>query len=237
MGRGLLQKLSSILAFRVSIEDQDAFTYINQIASTCDISQLILILDGGFIGRSDDNDTGNKSYNFSDLLDTLDDRFTRNLPKATICAFSSFPSAVGKKPYGEYNQGKFPISEVITNKALQKSYKFILHGDYGSVHPFRYETAGGGWVPRVDFLTEDSFYYHRYQRENGGYIKAASEVISDSNYRRIRGVDVWGDQEILAAANNTPNGLSPSHWIAVRINLYITKQYLRLTKGSSYISL
>ena len=160
------------------------------------------------------------------------------MPKAIICSFSSFPSAVGKRPYGGYNTGSFKILEVITNKSLLNKYQFVLHGDYGSVHPKRYETAGGGWIPRIDFLTEEYFFYHRHQRqpEDGGYIRAAKEVISNENYKRIKGIDVWGDNEIAATANENPNGLNPAHWIAVRINLYITKQYLRL-KDRFYISL
>jgi hypothetical protein len=232
-----LQKLSPSLAFRVSIDDEDAFTYITQIASTYDISQLILILDGKFISLNNENDSGDKSDDFTPLLNRITMRLVK-MPKETICSFSSFPSAVGKKPYGGYNEGSFKISEVITNKSLLKKYPFVLHGDYGSVHPYRYDAAAGGWIPRIDFLTEDTFFYHRHKRlpDDGGYIKAAKKVMSNINYRKIKGIDVWGDQEIASAADGIPNGSNPAHWIAVRINLYITKQYLRL-KDQSYISL
>ena len=232
-----LNKLSKYLAFRVSINEPDVITYINQISAMFDMKKLILILDGEFIELDNKRDRGDKSDYFSELLDEFNDNFDAAMPKALICAFSSFPAAVNdnKNIYGEYNSGSFPISEVITNNKLLEDYKYVLHGDYGSVHPIRYE-GGGGWVPRVDFMDNYNFYYHRYQREDDGYITAANEVILDSNYKKIKKIDTWGDQEIEAADIGMPNGRSPSHWIAVRINLYITKQYLRL-KDQSYISL
>lgn len=232
-----LNSLSEYLAFRVSINEPDAIDYINQILAMFDMEKLILILDGEFIELDDKYDTGDKSDYFSVFLDQIDANFDATKLKALICAFSSFPSAVNDSNniYGNYNYGSFPISEIITNNELLKEYKYVRYGDYGSVHPIRYE-GFGRWVPRVDFMDNDKFYYYRYQRDDDGYITAANEVVLDSNYNIINEIDTWGDQEIAAADMGAPNGRSPSHWIAVRINLYITRQYLRL-RGQSYISL
>ncbi len=84
-------------------------------------------------------------------------------------------------------------------------------------------------MPRVDFNRNATFFYYRYRREKGGYISAAKKVIADSNYKSDNS---WGDNEIHDAATGAPNGLSPAHWVAVRINMYITKQYIRLKKYS-----
>ncbi len=221
-----LSKISSNLAFRVDVSEEDLISYLDIINSAFDLSMLILILDGRFIRIDSDSDEGDKSQRFINVLNKL----TRFKTKATICAFSSFPASVVDNGYGKDQDGRFPIAENITYDILKKNNNNIFHGDYGSVHPFRYETAGGTWIPRIDFSTDFKFYYHRYRRGDGGYIKAAKKVINDQNYQIIKDFPSWGDEEIALAAEETPRGLSPSHWIAVRVNLFISKQYLRLKR-------
>ena len=81
------------------------------------------------------------------------------------------------------------------------------------------------------------FFYYRYRRDDGSYPLCAQRIIKDERYKKINSVDVWGDKEILYASKKNPRGKSPSHWIAVRSNLYMTKQYLRLSKLGQYLSL
>lgn len=209
-----LQKLSDCLAFRVGIDDE-VNLYVQEIGKVFDLSKLVLILDAGFI----ESDLPNP---FRTTLDAIPIK----LLKAVICAASSFPKSIAS--YGDQH-GSLRIAEVVATDALQNQYK-VFHGDYGSVHPVRYEARWGGWVPRIDFPSRDMIHYYRYRREKGGYAKAAQKVKSDSNYTAISEFNVWGDLEIKDAAAGHPNGLSPAHWIAVRVNLYITQQFLRLRK-------
>lgn len=220
-----LEKLSPFLAFRVDVHDNELKEYLINIKKACsNTSNLIIILDGGFIsiGAHLDN-----APIFIPKIELINNSFF-NMPKI-VCSFSSFPPYVVMKDYGvDKNIDSFIISEFITEKNLPES---VFGGDYGSVHPIRYKTGGGGtWIPRIDFIFNNKFKYYRYRREEGGYEKAAKGVLLDPEYSSITEIDTWGDQEILAAAGGYPGGLNPSHWISVRINLYITRHYLRLRK-------
>ena len=219
---GKLQDLSNCLAFRVRADDEVG-QYVGEIEKVFNLSKLILILDAGYL-KPDSTDPFPVA-----LLDSV----SKKSPKAVVCAASSFPSSVAD--FGD-EEGNFPIKEVLTTEGLRNHYE-IFHGDYGSIHPVRYEARWGGWVPRIDFPSGNKFYYYRYRREQGGYIKAAKKVKANEHYNKIPEFDVWGDMEIEAAAEGNPNGLSPAHWIAVRANLYMTQQYLRLLKKNPKMSL
>lgn len=219
-----LQEHSNYLAFRVLACDEDLPEYLQNISKYMDFNNLILILDAEFRSIKDAID---KSSIFSPNLSMINVK-----PKAISCAFSSFPESVTRPGYGNDENGAFARSEKITYENLIKgSNADLIHGDYASVHPKRYDTMGGQWIPRIDYLSDTKMHYYRFRRPDGGYEKAASYVFNDSNYQPNKIIKTWGDKEIEAAANGEPNGKSPSHWISVRINLYISKQYTELKGG------
>lgn len=222
-----LFELSEILAFRVS--PQDAISYLHSIKNMgFPLSKIILILDANY---KDHNNPEDKSKDFADTIDEILKDFSTDLPLYVLCAFSSYPSSVTK--IGNEKNGSWERHEKIVFNTLYNKYKDKInlhHSDYSSVHPIRYNTAGGKWIPRIDFLDDNKMHYFRCRREDGGYICAAKQVVSPtSHYSSIKTVDCWGDSEIYAASQGNPNGNAPSHWIAVRINLYITKTLSELT--------
>jgi len=221
-----LKSISPTLAFRVNVDEEDLMTYLETIASVFDMSNLVLILDAEFQKLNDASDTGDRSGQFTDALTQIKSRYS---PKGIACIFSSFPSSVNGV-YGGFDTGDFIISETVTHDKLLTGFKNILYGDYGSIHPKRYN-AFGKWIPRIDNTYGSSrFYYYRQRREAGGYIEAAKKLIKDRRYQKIKEFDTWGDEEIALAAEGTPTGRAPAHWIAVRVNNYITMQYLRVRK-------
>lgn len=222
-----LKSISPTLAFRVGVDEEDLMSYLETISSVFDISNLILILDAEFQKLTDTSDTGDRSGQFAGILTRVQSRYS---PKGVVCIFSSFPSSVNDGVYGNFGTGDFLISEAVTHEKLLSSFKDILYGDYGSIHPKRYN-AFGKWIPRIDNTYNKSrFYYYRQRREEGGYIEAAKKLIKDRRYQKIKEFDTWGDEEIVLAAEGTPTGRAPSHWIAVRVNNYITMQYLRVRR-------
>jgi len=228
-----LLKLSDVLVFRTSIFEDDLLEYVENILQNIDPSKLILILDGEFLSLGDG--VPDKSLIFAKKLKEISDKFPGL--KAIACAYSSFPDSVVRKGYGSVNEGSFPRSEKITRNALKSSLKLnnFFFSDYASTHPKRYFTSGAQWIPRIDFLDNNYMMYYRFKRDNGGYIAAAKRVINDSRYKAIESLDIWGDNEIRSAAGGYPNGLSPSHWISVRINLYISWQFLELKNENQMI--
>jgi hypothetical protein len=121
--------------------------------------------------------------------------------------------------------GEFRIGEVEIFKEVRNISRRVVYSDYGSIHPRRYDDFGR-WTPRIDYPLDDKIFFYRFKQEAGGYVTAAKSVVKDSRYSRIRRLKAWGEEEVAAAAAGEPNGRSPSHWIAVRMNLHITRQLL-----------
>lgn len=222
-----LFKLSDILAFRVPVND--AIAYLEKIVLMgVSLEKIIVILDASY---QEPRGLRDKSVLFTETIEQLIRVFANNMPWCVACAFSSFPDSVTK--YGEDDKGSWPRYEKYTYQALKLKYNDVpglnlKHADYSSVHPYRYDTTGGQWIPRIDFINNDSMRYYRLRREDGGYALVAQKVLADQNYLAIAGLNAWGDNEIAAAGNGTPNGGAPSHWISVRINLYITRMLMEL---------
>ena len=234
-----LGKSFNYLAFRADVFQDETLEYIKNFLSFCKELQshnkIIIILDGKFIPIYR-NDKFNK---FQEKVKEISNIASDKI-HAFVYAFSSFPKSVREKGYnGEDSYGEFKITET-EFQSLFSSSKKVYHGDYGSIHPARYDTGGGGWIPRIDVVSsnEKTFFYHRYRRNDGSYGLCAKEILKDEKYHKIA-QDTWGDKEIQYASQDKPRGKNPSHWIAVRSNLYMTRQCFRLKKNpiKKYLSL
>ena len=227
-----LQSLFPYLAFRASVFEHETYEYIEKFFSFYEGHQdkIILILDGKFIPVYDEA----KKTDFMNRIKKIRNSFTEC---SILCAFSSFPSFVGRGGYGGDSEGEFNIAEIETNGEIIKSSKNVYHSDYATIHPVRYHTRGGGWIPRIDVPLEKICFYYRYRRDDGSYARCAEETISDDRYERIKDFNVWGDEEIEYASQDRARGRSPSHWIAVRANLHMSRQYIRLSSLNKYLSL
>ena len=212
------------LAYRDNVFSLDLIERLTEVIGYCKKPEnLIVILDAGYINILNLLTPFNA---FQQRIEEINDTLMVN---SIIIVGSNFPQNVKAPGYGGDSQGEFSISEIeIFNKLKKLQSKHTLrYGDYASITPNPYPGGGGGWVPRVDIPLNDKYFYHRFRRESGGYITAAQAVVNDSRYEIVKTIDTWGDQEIKIAADGNPNGISPAHWISVRTNLHITRQYLR----------
>lgn len=182
-----------------------------------DPQRITVILDAGFI------QTGSQADHDDLVLAAIDSICEVGEPGGIVCMSSSFPSSVKDEGYGGDSRGAFEMAEVLLTRLVkqQRPDRRLYHGDYSSIHPLRYPAAFGGWVPRIDVPLDDVYFYHRYRRSDGGYERAAREVLSDELYEDA---GTWGDEQIAQAAEGDPEGRSPSHWIAVRVNIHISRQ-------------
>ncbi|ENZ95882.1 hypothetical protein O1K_07645 [Xanthomonas fragariae LMG 25863] len=141
-------------------------------------------------------------------------------------ASSSFPNSVVSAG-GEDDQGAFNLSEVYLWKELVLKFPDLTYGDYAGIHPIDFTGTVTNWVPRVDVMLDESFYYHRYRRSEGGYEKAAYEALNDHRYVPL---DCWAQENIRLAAGGSPNGRSPSFWIANRVNFHLSRQLFKIVR-------
>ncbi|MGY3233370.1 hypothetical protein ACVMAJ_000260 [Bradyrhizobium sp. USDA 4448] len=151
----------------------------------------------------------------------------RPRPKALAFPGSSFPKTVGSPPYGQDDGGKFSAMEVPLYSELRTAYPQLplVYSDYAAVHPIRYPTKGGGWVPRIDIHDQGSFAFSRLRQPDGGYAAAARNIVAQYGNRLP---DCWGSDQIKLAATGAVPGRSPSFWISARINMWITQRTLDL---------
>lgn len=208
-------------ALKVESYDNDTFSYVSSIAEAIgSLSKLILIIDAGFIETDSHPAKAQQCINRCNELTGIE------IGNIAILS-SSFPKSVkGHTPLCLDHRGEFPkLDKALQDTVCTSTGIPLVYGDYASIHPIRYNIGGGGWVPRVDFPTSDSYIYTRYRREEGGYALAAEKMLQEPRFEVI---NCWGNNEIHVAASGTPNGLSPSYWIAVRLNLHITREVLRL---------
>ena len=198
---------------------------IDKIVEKIGENKLILILDFGFI---------NEFEKYQSIIeDCLNAITNTNHLKAIIPVSSSFPSYV--KPISEHT---FEAQEELLYKYIQniKNCSNLYFGDYASLHPVKYPTSGGGWIPRIDYIVNDKTLKYSYKRASSdkknknnsdAYEELATLVLNATNYKQIDHLNIWGDEQIDLKSKGENNGNAPSFWISVRANLYMTIQYTR----------
>jgi len=183
-------------------------------------SELYVIIDAGQI-------TGD----IESIKETINTRFheidkLKNKTITPILVSSFFPKSVSL--FGD-KEGTFPILEEDLYKSIPDKFN-VKYGDYASINLEQIEMKGGTFVPRIDISLKESFIYHRYRRASGGYISCAMAMKADKRYKSIKPIESWADKEISLAESKMPSGISPSYWIAVRMNYFMASR-VRLRLG------
>lgn len=204
------------VAFRVPADDRNLDFYLrNIVPSLKSESQLLVIIDAELITSSD----------FARKHEFIENKIKfirRQYPDISLCcSASSFPQYVVNLDGCEDEYGEFPILEWSLFLGLKTRYENLIYGDYGSVHPVRYQSRGGSWVPRIDYPLTETIIYSRFRRHVGGYEECAVELVDNTAFDRI---PCWGTDQIIEASEGNPNGKSPSFWIAARINIHSTRK-------------
>lgn len=145
------------------------------------------------------------------------------MPNTVIFPASSFPRYITDLPNCEDASGSFESSELALDAWLKEEFPShnIQHSDFASVHPIRYPASGGNWIPRIDLFDGQGFRYVRTRRDDGGY-KEAAKSITTSELNKVE--NCWGQKQIESAISGSVTGRSPSYWISVRINCWISKR-------------
>ena len=193
---------------------------IDKIVEITGNDKLILILDFGFISEFE---------KYKSIIDECLNKLTNTKHlKAIIPVSSSFPSYVKPVPEHTFEAQEELLYSYIKNT---NNYPNICFGDYASLHPVKYPTSGGGWIPRIDYIENTEILKYSYKRASSdkknknnsdAYEELAKLVVNASNYQQIDKLSVWGDEQIDLKSKGENNGNAPSFWISVRANLYMT---------------
>ncbi len=212
------------VAYRFPLEYEDFTTDLKHIIDNISKDKIICIVDAGFI-------TQGKSGIYITKARSVIAEVKKFGIKNIILSATSFPR--NPTQYGGEETGECQLEECLFYNGAreEKSNISFIYGDYATINPIRSDQAGGnGWVPRIDMPTEDELFYYRSRKRKqeltyaNAYTRVAHSVASDQRYKNIKKKirDCWGIEQIELAAKGTPEGLSPSFWISVRMNIHIT---------------
>jgi len=207
------------LAVRFPLEIDSVEPYVNHITHIINGKQkLYIILDAEQL--TERNAVGSEGK-IKEHLAQLEKYRSENI--IIIVAGTSFPKSVAD--YGD-TEGDIPILEEILFNNLKRMG--VYYGDYASINIEQIEIKGGTFVPRIDIPLESEFFYKRYRRKEGSYQRCAQQVVLDERYAPS---GIWPNNEITLAKNDEASGISPSFWISVRMNYFMTTRVLlRMSK-------
>jgi hypothetical protein len=213
---GLIERYGKV-ALRTSVSDLEANELYKWSIEVTSLKNITVIGSIYFLDQQSDEVYFDRCRRF---LSTV---VGNQVPDVIAFPGSSFPKSVGMGVYGNDDGGNFPALELPLFERLKTTFANmpLVYSDYASVHPIRYPSRGGSWVPRIDIFQNGQFTFSRLRNQDGGYAEAAKIIM-----RNYGGTlpSCWGAEQIKQAAGGTVPGKSPSFWISARINMWITQR-------------
>jgi hypothetical protein len=212
------------IAYRFPMFNYDSFVKdLSEICSVIKSKKITVVVDGEFILRGMAEQYATKAI---DILRQLK-QFSLGPIVVAATSFPRNPTEYGDEETGEILLEEDELFDLLKGKVNSQ----LIYGDYATINPIRSPQAGGnGWVPRIDMPIKELIFYYRSRksnvekRYNPAYVRAAKRMVDDNRYTKTAKQigDCWGIEQIEQAADGYPQGLSPSFWISVRMNVHIT---------------
>jgi len=212
-----LERSRISLAFRISDFESDTDRVISAMASLDRPENALVIVDMGYIRNAVPMATSAAIRTINNVRDEI--------PEASICLIStSFPQSVTS--FAMNARGTNGTIDILERELYENigGRGVALYGDHSSIHSVVYPDSGGRYVPRIDLPLDDAWYFERRpDTTSEGYIDAAQAILETHPW--IAEQSEWGAQMIRNAAQGNIEGMgSPAKWIAVRVNMHITRQ-------------
>jgi hypothetical protein len=214
------------IAIRTSVADLEAEELYVWATEATDQNRITVIGSLYFL----DQDAQSNAIYLDRCRRFVADVIGNRIPETIAFPGSSFPKSVAIGIYGNDDEGKFPAVELTLFDRIKREFPNLplVYADFASVHPIRYLTGGGTWVPRIDVAIDGSFSYSRLRNPDGGYAGAAKIIIEKYGNDLPK---CWGSDQIKQAATGNVPGKSPSFWISARINMWITQRANELSRA------
>lgn len=212
----LLERLHRLVAFRIRNLTTDINKVISCLASLDNPENAIVFIDLNYI-------RGNFPAATAAAINAINQLRTE-IPETIISVLTtSFPSSVTSFCDESGQRGFIDLMERDFYQSIG-GQSVSIYGDHSSIHSVVYDDSMGRYVPRIDIALDDAWYFERRPGyDSKGYVEAAKEILN--KFPNYHNEQTWGAQMIRNAANgNTDRMGSPSKWIAVRVNLHLSKQ-------------
>jgi hypothetical protein len=206
------------IAFRISDFQADTAKVIAAMSAMDDPKNALIVIDAGYIRETMAASIAACVSSVNDIRDEISE--------AEIAVIStSYPASVTSflHPPGQATSGIINILERDLFEAIGPDA--VIYGDHGSIHARAKAATGGKYTPQIDCALYDAWMFERRPNSDGeGYIDAARSILN--HWDEGRTDDTWGAEMIRkAAAGDVENMKSRSFWIAVRVNLHLTRQF------------
>jgi len=231
-----LADFNHYLAIRLPADnEEELIDYVNKINDHYS-EKIILILDC----------VENIEIDFQNLILKL------NLQcfKKVICLNSTFPQSMPKNEQGyiELTEQKYYFDYLL-------NFKYVCYGDYACCYPIRYDIKARGWIPRIDIPViksrdqKDLIYYAKERMNTkdkfdskSAYEKCAKKLLNVQEIIKLQKDntninDIWGWQMFQSLCKGQVLGCSPSFWISVRMNIYMSLTTTKFTNHSNGLEL
>lgn len=224
--RDIVQQASAIedthgcVAFRI----QDFLTHtplvISAISALKNPSQAIVFVDCQYIRDA-------MAAYVTAAITTIN-RLREEFPALLISVLStSFPSSTLPFADAAKQTGAIGIQERDFHVKVGGS-PVAIYGDHGSIHAVVYDDLPiMRWSPRIDYPEYNVWHFER--RSSAGtsndlaYIECAKALVRNFG-EALQSPSSWGEQMILEAAAGKPFAKAPANWIAVRVNIHLSRQ-------------
>lgn len=212
-----LEKLKGSIVFKIVDFESDTDKVISIMSALDSPENALIVLDMGYIR--------NAVPMAASAAIRIINKLRNEIPESSICLTStSFPQTVSSfvsgasATRGSIDMLERELYEIVGGRGV------CLYGDHSSIHSVVYPDSQGRYVPRIDLPLDSSWYFERRpDSSKTGYIDAAQAVLR--TYPHVNSGTEWGARKIKdAAAGDIERMGSPAKWIAVRVNLHISRQ-------------
>lgn len=155
-------------------------------------------------------------------------RLREEFPALLISVLStSFPSSTLPFADAARQSGAIGIQERDFHVRVGGS-PVAIYGDHGSIHAVVYdEVPIMRWSPRIDYPEYNVWNFERRSSTGIGndaaYVECARALVRNFG-EAIQASNTWGEKMILDAAEGKPFARAPAKWIAVRVNIHLSRQ-------------
>jgi hypothetical protein len=216
----ILESQYGYIAFRIKNIHTDVNRVISSLVALDKPQNAIIFIDLGYIRESFP----------AAVIATINaiNQIRTEIPEAIISILTtSFPSSVIRFCHENKQSGFIDVMERDFHQSIG-GQSVAIYGDHGSIHSVVYDDVMGRYIPRIDIALDDAWYFERRpdSKDANGYIDAAKSILKE--YPSYESDPSWGAEMIRNAASGNVTGMgSPAKWIAVRVNLHLSKQIER----------
>lgn len=213
----ILESQHGYVAFRIKNIHTDINRIITSLVSLNKPENTIIFIDLGYIRES-------FPASVTAAINAIN-QIRTEMPEAIISVLTtSFPSSVIRFCHENKQSGFIDLMERDFHQAIG-GQSVAIYGDHSSIHSVVYDDVMGRYIPRIDIALDDAWYFERRPdaKDATGYIDIAKSLLKE--YPIYESDQTWGAEMIRNAAMGNVVGMgSPAKWIAVRVNLHISKQ-------------